>query len=112
MSHTVSPSSSKLYGVARVAALWGVARSSIYAARHRRLDELRTAVYEFRDRYNHHWILQRLNNQTPAQRDSHSKELISHSQRDSMTVTYSHSAVHQVRSNTGIAAGWENLNTT
>jgi transposase InsO family protein len=31
------------------------------------LEELRTALTEFRDRYNHHWILQRLNYRTPAQ---------------------------------------------
>lgn len=35
MSHTVSPSSSKPYGVARVASIWGLARSSFYAARQR-----------------------------------------------------------------------------
>jgi len=31
------------------------------------LEELRAALFEFRDRYNHHWILQRLNYRTPAQ---------------------------------------------
>jgi putative transposase len=31
------------------------------------LEELRAALIEFRDRYNHHWILQRLNYRTPAQ---------------------------------------------
>src|SRR5947209_11312144 len=36
MSRTVSPSSKKPYGVARVAGLWGLARSSFYAARHRK----------------------------------------------------------------------------
>ena len=36
MSHTVSPSSEKPYGVARVAEVWGLARSSFYAGRHRR----------------------------------------------------------------------------
>src|SRR3954467_10499172 len=35
MSRTVSPSSKKPYGVARVTGLWGLARSSFYAARHR-----------------------------------------------------------------------------
>jgi transposase InsO family protein len=35
MSHTVSPSSQKPYGVARVVELWSLARSSFYAARHR-----------------------------------------------------------------------------
>ena len=35
MSHTVSPSSNKPYGVARVIAIWGLARSSYYAARRR-----------------------------------------------------------------------------
>lgn len=36
MSRTVSPSSHKPYGVARVAEVWGLARSSFYAARLRR----------------------------------------------------------------------------
>ena len=31
------------------------------------LEQLRTALMEFRERYNHHWILQRLNYRTPAQ---------------------------------------------
>ena len=31
------------------------------------LEELRAALFEFRDRYNHHWILERLNYRTPAQ---------------------------------------------
>jgi transposase InsO family protein len=35
MSHTVSPSSNKPYGVARVSSIWGLARSSFYAARER-----------------------------------------------------------------------------
>src|ERR1700748_3981456 len=35
MSRTVSPSSNKPYGVARVVAIWCLARSSLYAARHR-----------------------------------------------------------------------------
>lgn len=33
----------------------------------RDLDELRAALIEFRDRYNHQWILERLNYRTPAQ---------------------------------------------
>ena len=36
MSHTVSPSSNKPYGVARVTSVWGLARSSFYAAIERR----------------------------------------------------------------------------
>jgi hypothetical protein len=36
MSRTVSPSRSKPYGVARVVSIWDLARSSFYAARHRR----------------------------------------------------------------------------
>lgn len=35
MSRTISPSSKKPYRVARVAAVWNLARSSFYAARHR-----------------------------------------------------------------------------
>jgi putative transposase len=35
MSRTISPSSKKPYGVARVVGLWDLARSSFYAARHR-----------------------------------------------------------------------------
>lgn len=35
MSRTVSPSSNKPYGVAQVTAVWDLARSSFYAARHR-----------------------------------------------------------------------------
>src|SRR4051812_43810567 len=34
MSPTLSPSSNKPYGVARVASIWNLARSSFYAARH------------------------------------------------------------------------------
>ena len=33
----------------------------------RNVSELREALTEFRDRYNHHWILQRLRYRTPAQ---------------------------------------------
>ena len=36
MSRTLSPSSKKPYGVAHVTELWGLARSSFYAARHRK----------------------------------------------------------------------------
>jgi putative transposase len=35
MSHATSPSTQSLYGVARVTAVWGLARSSFYAARQR-----------------------------------------------------------------------------
>jgi transposase InsO family protein len=35
MSRTTSPSSNQLYGVARVVSIWGLARSSFYAARYR-----------------------------------------------------------------------------
>jgi putative transposase len=35
MSRTISPSCNQPYGVARVVAVWGLARSSFYAARHR-----------------------------------------------------------------------------
>ena len=37
MSRTLSPSSNQPYGVARVVSLWGLARSSFYAARQRQL---------------------------------------------------------------------------
>ena len=36
MSRTLSPSTQKPYGVVRVTAVWGLARSTYYAARHRR----------------------------------------------------------------------------
>ena len=35
--------------------------------RFRDLEELQAALIEFRDRYNHNWILERLNYRTPAQ---------------------------------------------
>jgi transposase InsO family protein len=35
--------------------------------RFRDLAELHEALAEFRSRYNHHWILERLNYRTPAQ---------------------------------------------
>lgn len=41
MSRTVSPSSNKPYGVARVLAVWRLARSSFYASRHRPQREAR-----------------------------------------------------------------------
>ena len=37
MSRTISPSSQKPYGVTQVVAIWCLARSSFYAARHRQL---------------------------------------------------------------------------
>ena len=37
MSRTISPSTGKPYGLARVAAAWGVPRSTYYAQRHRRI---------------------------------------------------------------------------
>lgn len=39
----------------------------LWVRRFRDLDELRAALIEFRDRYNHHWIVERLNYRTPAQ---------------------------------------------
>ena len=39
----------------------------LWLRRLRDLEELRAALSEFRDRYNHHWILERLNYRTPAQ---------------------------------------------
>jgi transposase InsO family protein len=39
----------------------------LWVRRFRNLEELRAAVIEFRDRYNHHWILERLNYRTPVQ---------------------------------------------
>ena len=39
----------------------------LWVRRFRDLEELRAAVAEFRDRYNHHWILERLNYRTPVQ---------------------------------------------
>ena len=45
----------------------------LWIRRFRDLAELRTALIEFRDRYNHQWILERLNYRTPTQarRDFH-----------------------------------------
>lgn len=45
----------------------------LWVRRFRDLDELRAALNEFRDRYNEHWILERLGYRTPAQarRDFH-----------------------------------------
>jgi len=44
----------------------------LWVRRFRDLDELRLALTDFRERYNHHWILERLNYRTPVQarRDS------------------------------------------
>ena len=39
----------------------------LWIHRFRNLVELRAALMEFRDRYNHQWILQRLNYRTPVQ---------------------------------------------
>jgi putative transposase len=39
----------------------------LWVRRFRDLEELRVALIEFRDRYNHHWILERLNYRTPVQ---------------------------------------------
>jgi transposase InsO family protein len=39
----------------------------LWVRRFRNIEELRLALCEFRDRYNHHWILQRLGYLTPAQ---------------------------------------------
>lgn len=39
----------------------------LWVRRFRDLEELRTALIDFRDRYNHHWILERLNYRTPLQ---------------------------------------------
>lgn len=39
----------------------------LWVRRFRNLEELRAALVEFRDRYNHHWIVQRLGYRTPAQ---------------------------------------------
>jgi transposase InsO family protein len=39
----------------------------LWVRRFRDLEELRTALIEFRDRYNHHWIVERLNYRTPVQ---------------------------------------------
>jgi len=39
----------------------------LWIRRFRNLDELREAITEFRQRYNEHWILERLQYRTPAQ---------------------------------------------
>jgi putative transposase len=39
----------------------------LWVRRFRDLEELQAALLEFRDRYNHHWILERLKYRTPAQ---------------------------------------------
>ena len=71
----------------------------LWIRRFRDLEELRAALVEFRQTYNHALDLQRLNYRTPVQarRDFH---LELRSQRDSMGPTYSQCAVHPVRSKT------------
>ena len=39
----------------------------LWVRRFHDLEELRAALIEFRDRYNHSWILERLNYRTPVQ---------------------------------------------
>jgi putative transposase len=39
----------------------------LWVRRFRNIEELRAALSEFRHRYNHHWILQRLHYRTPVQ---------------------------------------------
>jgi putative transposase len=39
----------------------------LWVRRFRDLEQLRAALREFRDRYNHHWIIERLNYRTPIQ---------------------------------------------
>ena len=39
----------------------------LWIRRFRDLEALRTALIEFRDRYNHQWILERLDYRTPVQ---------------------------------------------
>lgn len=39
----------------------------LWVRRFRNIEELRQALREFRDRYNQHWIVERLGYQTPAQ---------------------------------------------
>ena len=49
----------------------------LWLRRFRNLDELRTALTEFRQRYNENWILERLHYRTPAQaRRDFSLELV------------------------------------
>ncbi len=56
----------------------------LWVRRFRDLDELRAALSEFRDRYNHHWIVHRLGYRTPSQaRSQFTVELPS--QHDSMS---------------------------
>src|SRR5204863_1969832 len=43
----------------------------LWVQRFRHLEELHSALNDFRRRYNHHWILQRLNYRTPAQARRH-----------------------------------------
>src|SRR5947208_11517346 len=43
----------------------------LWIRRFRDIEELRAALINFRNQYNHHWILQRLNYRTPAQARQH-----------------------------------------
>ena len=63
------------------------------------LEELRTALFDFRDRYNHHWMMERLDYRTPA-RPAATFNLNWEPRRDSMAPTYTHCAVQPVRSGT------------
>ena len=45
----------------------GMKEQLLWVRHFRDLEELRAALIEFRTRYNHHWILQRLNYRTPVQ---------------------------------------------
>jgi transposase InsO family protein len=58
------------------------------------LEELRTALMEFRDRYNHHWILERLKYRTPL-RPAATFNLNWSPRRDSMGPTYTLCVVHR-----------------
>jgi hypothetical protein len=62
--------------------------------------ELRAALMEFRDRYNHQWILERLNYRTPVQARRDFQLEKQRSQHDSMGPIYSQRTVHPARSDT------------
>src|SRR3954463_3309986 len=80
MSRTVSPSSGRPYGLARVCRVWRASRASVY--RHLSLhpdpegepalrtfdtvEELRQALLVFREIYNTTWLIERHGFQTPA----------------------------------------------
>ncbi len=52
----------------RIERFFGILKEQVlWLRRFHDLEELRAALIEFRDRYNHHWILERLNYRTPAQ---------------------------------------------